>query len=170
MMSKQFIFLVSALLLTSNMVSAQNKAYVSTRVLSMELANQLALGAAKACSEKGYQVSVSVVDRSGNILSVVRNPLSGTHTIDVSLKKARTAATFQTDTITMQKRGDEFSGLKFARDVLIIGGGVPVRVGGHFYGAVAVSGAPGQKVTGDIDDECARKGIDAIREAIEFAE
>lgn len=169
-MKNQFIIFVSAFMLLSHSVFAESKAYVTTRVLSMQLANQLALGAAQACSKKGYQVSVSVVDRNGNILSMVRDPLSGTHTIDVSLKKARTAATFQTDTITMQKRGEEFSGLKFAKDVLIIGGGVPIRVGGHFYGAVAVSGAPGQKVTGDIDDECARKGIDAIREAIEFAE
>lgn len=169
-MKKQILLVISALLLMNNIVNAQSKAYVTTRVLSMDLANQLALNAAQACSQKGYQVSVSVVDRSGNILSVVRNPLSGTHTIDVSLKKARTAATFQSDTLSMQQRGEEFSSLKFAKDVLIIGGGVPVRVGGHFYGAVAVSGAPRQKVTGDIDDECARKGIDSIREAIEFAE
>ena len=70
----------------------------------------------------------------------------------------------------MQKQGEEFAGLRFAKDVLIIGGGIPVRVGGHFYGAVAVSGAPGQKITGDIDHQCAQAGIDTIKEAIEFAE
>lgn len=169
-MKQQFFTLAIYFLFMNSIAHAEGKPFVTTRVLSMELANQLAMNAAQACRKKGYQVSVSVVDRNGNVLSVVRDPLAGAHTIDVSLKKAQTAATFQTDTLTMQKRGEEFSGLKFAKDVLIIGGGVPVRVGGHFYGAVAVSGAPGKKVTGDIDDECARKGIDAIREAIEFAE
>jgi uncharacterized protein GlcG (DUF336 family) len=146
------------------------KPYVSTRVLSMELANQLAMEAAQACRKQGYQVTVSVTDRNGNVLAVVRDPLAGAHTIDVSLKKAQTAATFQTDTITMQQRGEEFAGLRFAKGVLIIGGGIPVRVAGHFYGAVGVSGAPAKKITGDVDHDCAMKGIDVIKEAIEFAE
>lgn len=160
------------LLLLTNLTYADtgNRPFVTTRSLGMELANQLAMQAAQHCGKQGYQVSVSVVDRNGNIISIVRNPLSGTHTIDVSLKKAQTAATFQMDTISMQKRGDEFSGLKFAKNVLIIGGGVPIRIGGHFYGAVGVSGAPAKTVTGDVDDECARSGIEAIRDAIEFAE
>ncbi|MGD8483547.1 MAG: heme-binding protein [Thioalkalispiraceae bacterium] len=169
-MKQQPVITALFLLLVSNLVNASEQPFVTTRVLSMPLANQLAMSAAQTCRDKGYQVSVSVVDRNGNPLAMVRDPLSGTHTIDVSLKKAQTAATFQTDTITMQKRGDEFSGLKFARGVLIIGGGVPVRIGGHFYGAVGVSGAPAQKITGDVDDECARAGISAVREAIEFAE
>jgi uncharacterized protein GlcG (DUF336 family) len=159
-----------ALLLVTGLAQAESKPYLSTRVISMELANQLAMSAAQACRKKGYQVAVSVVDRGGNLLAVVRDPLAGAHTVDVSLRKAQTAATFQTDTITMQKQGEEFAGLRFAKNVLIIGGGIPVRVGGHFYGAVAVSGAPGQKITGDIDHQCAQAGIDTIKEAIEFAE
>ena len=168
-MKIRFIYSL-ALLLVTGLAQAESKPYLSTRVISMELANKLAMSAAQTCRKKGYQVAVSVVDRGGNLLSVVRDPLAGAHTIDVSLKKAQTAATFQTDTITMQKQGEEFAGLRFAKDVLIIGGGIPVRVGGHFYGAVAVSGAPGKKVTGDIDHECAQAGIDVIKEAIEFAE
>lgn len=31
-------------------------------------------------------------------------------------------------------------------------------------------GAPAEKISGDVDDACARAGIDAIREDIEFAE
>lgn len=168
-MKMRFVLLMGLMLVTG-LVQAESKPYLSTRVISMELANQLAMGAAQTCRKMGYQVTVSVVDRSGNILAVVRDPLSGAHTIDVSLKKAQTAATFQTDTITMQKQGEEFAGLRFAKGVLIIGGGIPIRVGGHFYGAVAVSGAPGKKVTGDVDHECAQAGIDTIKEAIEFAE
>lgn len=164
------LILLSTLLLGAGLAQAESKPFLSTRVISMDLANQLAMTAANECRKMGYQVAVSVVDRGGSLLAAVRDPLAGAHTIDVSLKKAQTAATFQTDTITMQKRGEEFSGLRFAKGVLIIGGGLPVRVGGHFYGAVGVSGAPAKKITGDVDHQCAQAGIDDIKEAIEFAE
>jgi uncharacterized protein GlcG (DUF336 family) len=143
-------------------------AYISTRVMSFEIANQLAVEAAQACRKQGYQVTATVVDRNGNLLAMARDPLAGTHTIDVSRLKAKTSASFQTPTLEMQE--GNFDNLRFAPDVLLIGGGVPVRIGGHVYGAVGISGAPAKKITGDVDDECARAGIDAIREAIEFAE
>ena len=145
---------------------AGEPAYVTTRTLGMDTAWQLALTAARACRKLGYQVSATVVDRNGNLLAMVRDPLSGTHTIRISRLKAMTAATFQTATIAMT----DFPELRDAPDVLLIGGGVPVQVGGHFYGAVGVSGAPKRKIIGDIDDECARTGIAAISEDLEFAE
>lgn len=166
---KQLVWSGLMLALVSSTALAAGEPYVKVRTLSMELANTLALQSNLACQKMGYQVSVSVVDRNGNTLAVVRDPLSGTHTLDVSLRKAQTAATFQTDTITMQGQSD-FAGLRFAKGVLLIGGGIPVRIGGHFYGAVGVSGAPAKKVTGDIDHACAITGIEAIKEAIEFAE
>lgn len=143
-------------------------AFVSTRVMSFEIASQLAVEAAQACRKQGYQVTSTVVDRSGNLLAVARDPLAGTHTIEVSRLKAKTAASFQSSTLDMQQ--GNFANLRFAPEVLLIGGGVPVRIGGQFYGAVGISGAPAKKITGDVDDECARAGIEAIREAIEFAE
>lgn len=154
------------LCLSATPVLADEPAYVTTRTLAMDTAQQLALGAARACRKLGYQVTATVVDRNGNLLAVVRDPLSGTHTVEISRLKAATAATFQTATLAME----DFPELRDAPGVLLIGGGVPVRVGGHFYGAVGVSGAPKRKVTGDIDDECARAGIEVIREALEFAE
>lgn len=162
-------FLITSLLILGLFTSsarAEEPVYVTTRTLSMETAQQLALAAARACHKLGYQVSATVVDRNGNLLAMVRDPLSGTHTITISQLKATTAATFQTATIDM----GNFAPLRDAPNVLLIGGGVPVKVGGQFYGAVGVSGAPQRKIMGDIDDECAHAGIDAISEALEFAE
>lgn len=161
--------LLSALffLFATSGLHAEEPAFVSSRTLSMELANQLLMAAARHCTKMGYQVSVAVTDRSGKLLAFVRNPLSGSHTIDVAILKAASAASFQTPTIDMAKG---FEGLKNAPGVLLVGGGVPVRIGGHMYGAVGVSGAPAKKRSGDVDDECARKGIDTIKEQIEFAQ
>ncbi len=147
-------------------VKANNQPFVTTRTLAFETANQLALEAAQACRKQGYQVSVSVVDRNGNVLVLLRDPLAGAHTLEVSRQKAYTAATFQTATTAMQG----FETLRFAPEVLLVGGGVPIKVGGHFYGAVGVSGAPARKITGDVDEECAQAGIAVISEVLEFAE
>lgn len=139
-------------------------ASVEVRVLSFETAQKLALNAAQACRRQGFQVAAAVVDRNGQLLAFARDPLAGPHTIAVSQAKAYSAATFQTPTSRMQGR----EALQSAPGVLLVGGGVPVRVGGYFYGAVGVSGAPARKLTGDQDEACARAGIDAIREALEF--
>ncbi len=165
-MIKVAISMLAMSLLTLSAAHADNKAFVTTRTLAFETANQLAMAAAQACRKQGYQVAVSVVDRNGNVLTMLRDPLAGAHTLEVSRQKAYTAATFQTTTSEM-KNADA---LQFAPQVLLVGGGVPIKVGGHFYGAVGVSGAPAKKITGDVDEECALAGITAISEILEFAE
>jgi uncharacterized protein GlcG (DUF336 family) len=47
---------------------------------------------------------------------------------------------------------------------LVIGGGMIVEAGGSLLGAVGVSGAPG----GDADEACARAGIAAIHDKLDF--
>ncbi len=138
--------------------------WVATRVLSFELAQRLAAAAAAECRERGYQVAAAVADRSGRLLAFVRDPLAGPHTIDVSQRKAYAAATYQTPTSEMAAREE----LRATPGVFLVGGGVPIAVGGHFYGAVGVSGAPAEETPGDVDEACARAGVEAVREALEF--
>jgi len=162
--------IISSLLLFimgSSTSLAADKVYVSTRVLSATTAANIAVVAEKACQKKGYQVSVAVVDRYGNLLAFVRDPLSGGHTINVAQDKAYTAASFQSDTLTLVSR---IAFLKGTPRLVLVGGGVPIRVAGKMYGAVGVSGAPGEKQPGDIDHACAMAGIEAVRDELEFAE
>ena len=149
-----------------NAAHAEDQAFVTTRILSAQTAHEIASKAQLECKKKGYQVAVAVVDRFGNLLSFSRDPLAGAHTITIANNKAYTAATFQGSTIDLSKRL-EF--LKGAPNLSLVGGGVPVKLGGFMYGAVGVSGAPGKKIPGDVDDECARAGIVAVKEELEFA-
>jgi len=158
---------LTLLLLVNTPLYAASDTFVTSRSLSMELANKLVMAAARHCTKQGYQVSVAVTDRSGKLQAFIRNPLAGSHTIDVATLKAATSASFQTPTIEMMQG---FDNLRDAPGVLLIGGGLPIRIGGHNYGAVGVSGAPAKKRTGDVDHECGLAGINAIREDIEFAE
>lgn len=164
-MKKQFLLIPLLLLSTSAFADAE--AFISSRSLSMELANKLVMTAARHCTKQGYQVAVAVTDRSGKLQAFIKNPLAGSHTIDVARLKATTSASFQTPTIDMMQG---FEQLANAPEVLLVGGGLPIRIGGHMYGAVGVSGAPAKKRTGDVDHECGQAGIDAIREDIEFAQ
>ncbi|MCG6870962.1 MAG: heme-binding protein, partial [Gammaproteobacteria bacterium] len=139
---------------------AEEPAFVTVRILSAELANRIAVVAEQECKKRGFQVSAAVTDRFGKLLAFARDPLSGAHTIQVSRDKAYTAATFQGATLELAERL-EGSPLGMRPGIALIGGGVPVRIGGFIYGAVGVSGAPAEKRQGDVDDACARAGIDA---------
>ena len=167
---KRFQRCAAALLLAvaGPAAAGEDKPYVSARLLSMDAAQAVARAAAEACAKKGYQVSAAVVDRAGVLQAFVRHPLAGTHTVEVAAAKARASASFQVPSMMMAQ--EEFVPLRHAPGIMLLGGALPIRVGGHMYGAVGVSGAPGQKVLGDIDEECARAGVEAVTEALEFAE
>lgn len=138
--------------------------HVNVRIISAEAANAITMAAYRDCLKRGYHITAAVVSREGLLLSMTRSPLAGAHTIKVAEGKAYTSATFKISTSSLMGR-------EFMRDIpgaLIIGGGVPINIGGHFYGAVGVSGAPAKKNPGDVDEECAVAGIDAVRDDIEM--
>lgn len=134
---------------------------LSIRVLATEVALKIASGAHAECTRRGYKVAAAVVGRDGQLLAFVRNPLAGPHTVAVSQQKAYAAATFQTATSAMGEMRD----LAFAPGVMLAVGGVPIDIGGHFYGGVAVSGADPQ-----VDEVCSLAGIETVRELLEFAD
>lgn len=141
--------------------AAEEPAIVELRVLSPRISHDIALAAVKDCTGRGYKVAASVVDRNGNLAAFLRDPLAGPHTIKISQRKAYTAATTQRSTAELSPRTD----LNFAPDMLLIVGGVPISFNGHFYGGVAVSGA-----TPEIDEACAKAGIEAVSEVMDFVE
>lgn len=128
-------------------------------MLNMAVANKMVLAAMAECDKRGYKVSASVVDRYGNLQAFLRNPLSGPHTILTSQRKAYTAASLQVSTV----EGDNIRNLQFAPGLLLIQGGLPISVGGEFYGGVGVSGATPQD-----DEKCAKAAITAVTEILEF--
>jgi uncharacterized protein GlcG (DUF336 family) len=144
-----------------SVIAAEEPAIVELRVLSPRVAHSMVLAAVQDCTRRGYKVSASVVDRNGNLSAFLRDPLSGPHTVKVSQRKAFTAATTQMSTAQLSSRSD----LNFAPDMLLIVGGVPISFNGHFYGGVAVAGA-----TPTIDEKCAKAGIEAVSDTMNFVE
>jgi len=146
---------------SAGVTAAEEAAIVELRVLSSRVANDIVLAAVDACTNRGFKVSASVVDRNGNLSAFLRDPLSGPHTVKVSQRKAFTSATSQLSTAQLSSRSD----LNFAPDMLLIVGGLPIKFNGHFYGGVAVAGA-----TPEIDEKCAEAGIQAVSGTMDFVE
>lgn len=156
----------SMLLLLAGVAAAQEATF-QTRSLAPETALVAARAALESCRKQGFQVGVAVVDRSGVTQVFLRDRFAGPHTVEVAADKAWTALSFRTPTLAIAAEtqpGRPMSGIRGLSRMLAVGGGVPIEGGGSLYGAIAVSGAP----SGDFDDACARAGIKAIVEAIEF--
>ena len=140
---------------------------VSLQMMKPAIALALAQATLDDCRERGFQVTVTVVDRFGLPQVVLRDRYAGTHTLETSRRKAWTAASFRTDTLEFAKlteAGQGLSGIRHVSEVMAVGGGIPVQAAGALVGAVGVSGAPG----GDLDHACAQAGIDAIAVDLEF--
>lgn len=131
-------------------------------VLPFSMADKAAHAALEKCTADGYRVSVAVVDRSGVVRVLVREDGAGPHTVDSSRKKAYTSASMKRPTgefADMMAKMPAIQGLRDMNEqILILGGGLPVELGGEVVGGIGVGGAPG----GHLDAACAQAGLDAI--------
>lgn len=166
-MSLRRLSVAMTLLIASICPLRAEESLVTYKSLTPELALELARAALSSCRARGYQVAVAVVDRFGVTQVMLRDRFAGPHTPSTASGKAWTAASFKTSTAELNaisQPGMMQSGLRNLPGVVIIGGGLTVEAGGSLVGAVGVSGAPG----GDADEACAKAGIDAIRDKLEF--
>ncbi|HEU5407810.1 MAG TPA: heme-binding protein [Nitrospira sp.] len=131
-------------------------------VLPFGMANKAIQTALEACKKDGYRVSVSVVDRAGVLRAMGRADGAGPHTVDSSRKKAYTAASVRRPTSELADLITKVPMLQALRDMnaetLILGGGLPIEIGGEVVGGIGVGGALGAH----LDDACAQEGLDAI--------
>jgi len=154
------------LLVLAASASAQEGLFAS-KSLTPETALTAARAALESCRKQGYQVAVAVVDRSGLTQVLLRDRYAGAHTVEVAASKGWTAASFRTPTsalATETQAGRSMSGIRNHPRFMGIGGGLVIEGAGSVLGAIGVSGAPG----GEADEACAKAGIQAIADALEF--
>lgn len=145
--------------------AAQAQAVRSERNISLDLATQIAAHSVAACSAAGYNVTATVVDRAGGVRAVQRADNAGPHTLDASRLKAYTAASAKNTTLAMMEgaqKNPAAANLVHIPGYLLLGGGVPVKVGNEVIGAVGVGGAPG----GHLDEQCAMTALDKVKELL----
>ena len=137
------------------------QAVVSERTISVAAAQEAANAAMEQCRKDGYRVTVTVVNRAGQIKAVLRDEGTGPHTVENSFRKAYTSATFRIPSGDIGKRPSTTVGAISVLQLANTTGGegaLPIRSSNEVIGAIGVSGAPG----GDKDAVCAQVGIDRI--------
>ena len=158
--------IAAACMLLATAAAAQEGTY-AVRQLTPEAALKATQAALSHCRAKGWQAAVAVVDRGGVVQALLRDRFAGAHTVETATNKAWTAASFRTPTTELAAEtqpGRPSSGIRSLPRVVAVGGGLVIDAAGSVLGAIGVSGAPG----GANDDECARAGIAAIRDLIDF--
>lgn len=135
------------------------------RNMSLALATQLAADTVAACTANGHNVTATVVDRAGSIRAVMRADNAGPHTLGASEQKAFTSASAKNATLVMMESAQKnpaAANLVHIPGFLLLGGGVPVKVGTETIGAIGVGGAPG----GHLDEQCAMAALDKARDLL----
>jgi uncharacterized protein GlcG (DUF336 family) len=98
---------------------------------------------------------------------VLRDRFAGPHTPATAVGKGWTAVSFRTSTnelVAASREGTPQAGVRQVPGAIVLGGGVLVEAGGSLVGGVGVSGGPG----GEADEACAKAGIEAVRDKLEF--
>ena len=156
---------ISALALSLVAGAANAQAVRTERTLSLALANQIASDTVAACAANGHAVTATVVDRAGTVRAVQRADNAGPHTLAASLDKAFTSASARNTTLAMMETAQKntaAANLVHIPGFLLLGGGVPVKIGNDTIGAVGVGGAPG----GHLDEQCAVAALDKVRDQL----
>jgi uncharacterized protein GlcG (DUF336 family) len=130
-------------------------------MVSMAMALAIIQGTIDQCTKDGYKVSVTVVDKAGNVAASVRGDGTNPHTMEFSRLKAYTSRTRgQTSLEFMKVTSDPASAyLRQIPNTVAAGGGVPIKAGNEVIGAAGASGAPG----GEKDEACILAGIAKVQ-------
>ncbi len=155
----------SAILLSFATLGASAQAVRAEKNMSMELATKIAAASVAACSADKYNVTATVVDRAGGVRAVQRADNAGPHTLAASQAKAFTSASAKNTTLAMWEgvqKNPASTNVAMIPGFLLLGGGVPVKVGDEVIGAVGVGGAPG----GHLDEKCALAGIASVQDLL----
>ncbi|HWR77744.1 MAG TPA: heme-binding protein [Thiobacillus sp.] len=146
-------------------IAAEAPVIIKIPRLTVEASEKLARAAMAACRKDGIQIGVTVVDRSGDAMVVLRDTLAPRVTLEISRQKAFTAVNFNAATSTMADRFTQPFSVGKVEGLVFSAGGVPIEAAGNIIGAVGISGA----ATGEQDEACARAGIQAIQFELETA-
>lgn len=163
----QRTLLVAALLPAATLPAYTEDATVSYKSLAPDVALDMARAALDQCRKDGFQVAVTVIDRFGQPLVVLRDRFAGLGAISTATGKAWTAVNFGRDTGELFKamQAGQFS-TEYSKlpNVVILAGGMIVQAGGATLGGIGVAGASG----GDKDEACAKAGLSAVQDRLDF--
>ena len=128
------------------------------KYLNLAAIKTMVAAAEQEAQKRNVQVTLCIVDETGNLLFLQKADGAGYNTMQFAQKKARQAAIFRQPSKAAADR------LKAGNlEVLVFPeafpnqGGLPIKVDGQTLGGIAASGA-----ASEIDEAIAQAGIDAL--------
>jgi glc operon protein GlcG len=130
----------------------------SRKYLNLAAIKTMVAAAEAKAQELKVQVTICIVDESGNLLFLEKEDGASLNTLQFAQKKARHAAAYGAPS----REGAEAVKSGHVEDLAFPNffpnqGGLPVRVDGQLLGGIAASGAKSE-----IDEQIAQAGIDAL--------
>jgi uncharacterized protein GlcG (DUF336 family) len=146
------------------LVSSANAQLLARKDLTAAIAMAIAETTIATCKANGYQVSVTVVGRNGEVILQVRGDNTGPHTMENSFRKAYTSRTFRIPSGAMDERikKDPTLSLQYLAGFTSGRGALPIKVGEEVIGGVGASGAPG----GEKDEACVKAALDKVADQL----
>lgn len=126
--------------------------------LTLAQSEQLASAARQACQAFGRDIAVAIVDGSGQILLMSRSPTVGPHNLEAARRKAYTALSTRQPTLALGRQArsqPDTAALQYLPELLLLGGGAPLKRGDAVLGAIGVAGGGGP----ENDDRCAQAAV-----------
>ena len=127
-----------------------------------KLAIKAATAALFDCAEKGYRVTVTIVDRQGITRVQLVGDGAGPVSISTSRRKAYTSAALGMTTSDLGKLPWP-PGPPIDPELITFAGGLPLISHGAVIGAIGVGGAD----RADKDEACAQVGLDVVRDMLD---
>jgi uncharacterized protein GlcG (DUF336 family) len=152
--------LTAGLLATTAPLSAQP---LVQKNISLQQAITVVKAAIAECGKDGSVISITVLDRDGEVRFAVRANGANPHNFELSRRKAYTAKTFRgpsANFIGKSAPDKDLYGQRELKEVIPLGGGMPIMIGNDAIGAVGISGAKGGQPA---EEACAKAGIAAIQ-------
>jgi glc operon protein GlcG len=151
-MTKAICFLLVAL------TAAQGVELSTKKTLNLAAIKAMVAAAEAEAAKREVQVTICIVDESGNLLFLEKADGASLNTIQFAQKKARHAAFYQSPSKNGADalKGGNMSVLAFP-DYFPNQGGLPIKVDGKTIGGIAASGAKSE-----VDEAIAQAGLDAL--------
>ncbi len=140
------------------MTMASATDFPTRKVLNLAAIKTMVAGAEAEAQKRNVQVTICIVDDSGNLLFLQKGDGAGLNTLQFCQKKARHSAFYKSPSkagADELKKGN-LEVLAFP-DFFPNQGGLPIKVDGETIGAIAVSGA-----ASEVDEAIGQVALDAL--------
>src|SRR6266436_7957798 len=130
---------------------------INVTTLDQAGARTVLQAARENAQQRNAPSAIAVVDPAGDLLAFQRMDGVRPASADLAIEKARTAARLQRPTAEIEDNINQGRTAFVTAGILVLRGGVPIRVNGAVVGAIGVAG-----LSKEIDAEIANTAADAL--------